>query len=74
MSNPTTIEITTERCMLCGDNSVLTVDSQKYIDYKQNGVLIQDAFPELDPGTRELIKTGTHDKCWKQMFGMPDNE
>ena len=74
MSNQTTIEITTPRCMFCGDNSVMTVDAQRYIDYKENGLLIQEAFPspEFDAATREVIKTGTHGKCWNEMFGTPD--
>jgi hypothetical protein len=71
MSTPTTIEITTERCMFCGDNSVMTVNAASYVAWK-DGALIQDAFPEFDAATREVIKTGTHGKCWEQMFGIPD--
>jgi len=57
--------------MVCGDNSVMTVDSASYLSWK-DGALIQDAFPEMDAATREVIKTGTHGKCWNEMFGTPD--
>jgi hypothetical protein len=73
MSNPTTIEITTPRCMLCGDNSVMTVDAARYQAWK-DGMLIQDAFPEMDTATREVVKTGTHGECWSKMFGNSDDE
>ncbi|MFY3742238.1 MAG: hypothetical protein HMLIMOIP_002702 [Candidatus Nitrosomirales archaeon] len=32
------------------------------------GMFIQDAFPELTPGERELIQTGTHSECFDAMF------
>jgi hypothetical protein len=30
--------------------------------------LIQDIFPNLDADQRELIMTGTHSECWKEIF------
>jgi hypothetical protein len=35
----------------------------------KDGALIQDAFPEVDKETRELIISGTHPACWQKMFG-----
>ena len=35
----------------------------------QSGMLIQDAFPMLDAGQREFIKTGITPEEWDQMFG-----
>lgn len=35
----------------------------------EHGTPIQDAFPELEPGDREQIRSGVHASCWKQMFG-----
>jgi hypothetical protein len=35
----------------------------------QTGMLIQDAFPMLDAGQREFIKTGITPEEWDNMFG-----
>jgi deoxyribodipyrimidine photolyase len=35
----------------------------------QNGTFIQDAFPMLDAGQREFIKTGITPEEWDNMFG-----
>lgn len=34
----------------------------------QSGMLIQDAFPMLDAGQREFIKTGITPQEWDEMF------
>lgn len=33
------------------------------------GALIQDAFPFLNAGEREFLKTGTPPHVWEEMFG-----
>jgi len=35
----------------------------------EDGALIQDAFPYLTSGQRELILTGISDEMWGDMFG-----
>ena len=40
----------------------------------QTGMLIQDAFPMLDAGQREFIKTGITPQEWDAMFGGDDEE
>jgi len=32
-------------------------------------MLIQDAVKSLDKGLREQLMSGTHPKCWLDMFG-----
>jgi hypothetical protein len=32
------------------------------------GVLVQDAFPQLDAAQREFIKTGITDDIWDKVF------
>ena len=34
----------------------------------RNGMLIQDAMPNLTPGEREFIKTGITDEEWAETF------
>ena len=38
-------------------------------DAWHNGVFIQDAFPYLTAGQRELMISNTCDTCWKEFFG-----
>lgn len=40
------------------------------IDHKNwvNGMLIQNAFPYLSAGDREMILTGISDELWNKMF------
>jgi hypothetical protein len=33
------------------------------------GMKVQDAFPELTPGQRELMISGTCEPCFDKMFG-----
>jgi hypothetical protein len=71
-----TVQVSTPECMMCGRSAVLEVplDGLRLWDA---GVLVQDAFPELDQAQRELLMTGTHDHCWQAMWnlsGIDDEE
>ena len=45
-----------------------SVFRKKYHEW-ENGKLIQDAFPELSPEEREIIKTGVTEEEWKEVLG-----
>jgi len=66
-----TMRLRTPRCPVCGKSEVIEVRTDSFAAW-QNGALIQDAFPDLSPATREQIKTGYHEDCWAQVF--PDEE
>jgi len=55
-------------CRLCNEINELNVRVRGFMDW-QRGELIQDALPELSADQRELLISGTCDKCWKEMFG-----
>ena len=38
------------------------------VDAYMQGVLVQDAFPQLDAAQREFIKTGITDDIWDKVF------
>ncbi len=67
MTNKKTTVVTTSPCIICSETSDLFVDLDSYLAW-QNGMLIQDAFPELPLSERELLVTGTCAKCWDKMF------
>lgn len=51
---------------------IRTIDlpiTQDQIDRYNEGVLLQNAFPNLSAGEREFFKTGVTDEEWKETFG-----
>lgn len=56
-------------CPMCGYESKLFVDTDKYYHYMHSKELIQDVFPELNPAQREFIKTGYCSECQHLLFG-----
>jgi hypothetical protein len=60
-------------CRWCGVIHELNPTVSGFIAWK-DGVFIQDAMPELSAGQRELLISGTCDKCWDEMFGTSEEE
>ena len=58
-------------CMHCGNGSQTRVDWLAYALW-QGGDLIQHAFPHLNASQREMMISGTHPYCWKEMMGEDD--
>ncbi len=54
-------------CVHCGDQFDMVVPIHGLIAWKE-GMLIQDAMPELSADERELLISGTCGKCWDEMF------
>ena len=59
--------IYTAVCPICTADSEVTVVEQDYIDWEDNGILIQDAMPYLNADERELLMTGICVSCWENM-------
>lgn len=57
-------------CRFCDKEFELEI-TQKQLDEFQspNRRHIQDIFPELSPGMRELLISGMCPDCWDDMFG-----
>ena len=64
-----TIEIA-KQCIQCGETNFINVDKESYELWNSKQLLIQDAFPDLKPEEREVIKTGIHPECWDAIFGL----
>ncbi len=67
----------TQRCQLDGKTYTMELnctEEQLEAGVREwtRGILIQDAFPFLDAGEREFIKTGTPPHVWDEMFGDPE--
>lgn len=72
-NTPAIVELTTRPCSWCNKDSIIYLDAASYLNYS-NGAPIQDAFPFLSPDERELIISGTHPKCWDEMFPSEDED
>lgn len=69
-----TTTLATPDCMVCGEGGFVEVPTSQY-EARQNGAMIQEAFPDMPAPLREQILTGTHPACWDKMFaGMEDEE
>lgn len=55
-------------CPFCGAESVVTVNADEYFAW-QCGELIQNAMPNLDASTREMLISGMCPKCQEDIFG-----
>ena len=59
----------TPACMMCHQTSEVEVTVAQAAEWADpNRRMIQDIFPELSPAERETIMSGTHPKCWDEMF------
>ena len=47
----------------------LDISQAQYDDWDVEGVLIQDAMPDLSTSEREWIMTGIHEVEWSNVFG-----
>ena len=70
MTDPLDLGLELE-CKYCDYKETITVPEADYISW-HNGEFIQDAFPYLTAGQRELMLSNTCDDCWNRFF--PDED
>lgn len=56
-------------CQECQKNVKLQVRKRDFIAY-QNGAFVQNAFPYLSDGDRELLVSGICSSCFDELFGV----
>lgn len=62
-----TLTVETPRCVVCHKGGVMTVNKRGYAAW-QRATKIQFALPELSADQREQLMTGTHPKCFEEIF------
>lgn len=65
--------VTTPPCPRCREASRVEVDLASYRLWLR-GIPAQTVFPNKTPEERELLMTGTHPACWKEIFWQEDVE
>ena len=66
----TTIQETIVRCISCiscREITLFQLDQEKFLEWR-HGALIQDTFPELSKGERELLISGICGSCFNKMY------
>ena len=59
----------TRKSFMTGITRTVDLDvTQQQLDNYENGVLLQDAFPNLSPNEREYIKSGIVDNEWESFI------
>lgn len=61
------IKVKTKTCHVCGEYEVMELDKDAVTRW-QSWQNIQDAFPDMSVGDRELLISGTHPACWDKLF------
>ena len=63
----------TDKCIHCGDTGYVRVKKRDQATWKYTSrylrPLVQDLFPYIHKDWREQIMTGTHTRCFIEMFG-----
>ena len=62
------------QCRLCKEYSVVSVHQTDFDDWQVTGKFVQDAFPYLSNGDREILISNTCNNCWQDMFGVMDDD
>lgn len=60
--------VETPICRICNEGGVVEVPAVGFLQWNF-GMLIQDAFPDVDAAIREQLKTGYHPACFDKMLG-----
>lgn len=58
-------------CECCGTKKVYHLRPERVLAWR-NGMLIQDALPELSAEDREFLISGLCPDCWKALLGVED--
>lgn len=58
----------TRTCMHCNEETEFCLSEDEYQRLIINNEYVQDVFPLLGKEDREVMISGTHPKCWNEMF------
>lgn len=67
------ITFTTKPCMCCSKTTNMELE-EDLVRRWQAGSFVQDVWPEMPMEQREVLITGTHPKCWSDMFDDEEDE
>lgn len=56
-----------QTCIVCRGTTVVKVDTVKFWNWS-DGAYVQDVWPNITPGQREVFISGIHDDCYDYLF------
>lgn len=62
----------TKECIHCGKETEFSVTKDEYQRLFIDNEYVQSVFPNLSNEEREVMISGTHPECWKEMFTILD--
>lgn len=68
-----TVSYPVRNCIWCGEGSTVEVEQSEY-DLLMSGEHVQNVFPTMDAGKRELLISGTHPECWDRFMGDEEDD
>ena len=65
------VTVPTNRCFMCGEEGTVDVIRKDWHEYMWDmpRKSVQEYFPYLDASMREQIISGSHPKCFEELFG-----
>ena len=63
------IQVEIRVCNTCSNQVVLEATASEWDAYNR-GAFVQDAFPNMSPGKREMLISGICNVCWDEMFAI----
>lgn len=60
-------------CIHCNESYEIVVTERQYTRRRTTNDYVQDIWPELTSGQREMIISGTHSDCFDQIFADRDD-
>ena len=63
----------TTRCVYCKGSTLVTLLTDKYRQWK-GGAHVQNVWPGMPIGDREILTSGTHSPCFDKLYEEPDDE
>lgn len=61
-------------CTQCNKEYIFDITLEQYKKYISGEDYIQNIFPEISPGLRELFISGICPDCWSKIFPKEENE
>jgi len=71
------IKVQTKTCIHCNQDGHVEMTYDEYNTGKalyEKGALMQEAFPGLSLEMREQLISGTHPKCWAEMWSPRESQ
>lgn len=70
-------ETITKRCLMCGNEVQLTATVEQWNEFygdRHSRRPVQDIFPEMSPGNREMLLSGICSCCFDKLFHDPEED